>query len=67
MKLRVNGEELALADERPSVQDLLRSMRYDFPLVVVERNGDNVPREERATTLLAEGDSIEVYHLVTGG
>jgi sulfur carrier protein len=35
--------------------------------VAVERNGDVVPRAEHAATALAEGDVLEIVHLVGGG
>jgi thiamine biosynthesis protein ThiS len=35
--------------------------------VVVERNGEPVPRWELAATVLAEGDQLELVRAVAGG
>jgi sulfur carrier protein len=67
MKLQVNGNEVELAAEGASVQELLASMRYSFPLIVVKVNGELVPRERYALTRLEAGDQVDAYHLVSGG
>jgi thiamine biosynthesis protein ThiS len=35
--------------------------------VVVERNRSIVPRDAYGSTLLAEGDALEIVHFVGGG
>lgn len=67
MKLSVNGHEVELAGESASVKEVLASQRYSFPLIVVKVNGTLVPREAYAGSLVKDGDSVEAYHLVSGG
>ncbi len=67
MKLLVNGEEYELAGEEATVQALLDSMRYSFPMVVVKVNDALVPRETYAETAIEDGDLVDAYHLVSGG
>lgn len=64
--LEVNGlrrEE----SEATSVAQLLHALRLDSVRVAVERNGAIVPRPEYGTTILAEGDRLEIVQFVGGG
>jgi thiamine biosynthesis protein ThiS len=67
MKVQVNGNEVELEGETVSVQALLASLRYSFPLIVVRVNGLLVAREAYGSTMLDEGDLVDAYHLVSGG
>ncbi len=53
--------------EGSSVEDLLRQLGLGARIVVVERNGSPVDRAHRATTLLADGDHLELVRAVAGG
>jgi sulfur carrier protein len=50
-----------------TVDDLLRALDLGGKWVLVERNGEPVPRRELATTALAEGDRLELVRAVAGG
>lgn len=66
MRVQVNGETRELA-ERATVKDVLAALGLAEQVVAVERNEVIVPRAEHATTLLAEGDRLEVVQFVGGG
>jgi sulfur carrier protein len=66
MKIEVNGEGRQVADHT-TVAALLQLLGVDGGPVAVERNRQIVPRAEHATTLLAEGDHVEVVQFVGGG
>ncbi len=65
MRLVVNGDAVAAAGT--TVRGLLEQLDLAAGPVAVERNGEVVPRAEHPTTVLAEGDTIEVVHFVGGG
>jgi len=50
-----------------TVTDLLRAMALAGKKVAVERNGEIVPRGAQASTLLADGDRLEIVAAVGGG
>ncbi len=50
-----------------TVDDLLRQLGLGGRWVLVERNGEPVNRRELATTVLAEGDRLELVRAVAGG
>lgn len=66
LKLTVNGEGRDLPGGS-SVADLLAEIGLAARKVAVERNLEIVPRSQYATTLLADGDAIEIVHFIGGG
>ena len=66
MKVVANGEPVELA-EGATVDDLLAALGLGGKWVVVERNREPVARADLATTVLAEGDRIELVRAVAGG
>ena len=66
MKIRVNGEEKEIADGL-NVARLLEELQIRAGRVVVELNRNIVSREAHGSTLLKEGDALEIVHFVGGG
>ena len=66
MLVVANGDEVEVA-EGASVADLLEQLGLGRRLIVVERNGEPVPKRELATTALADGDRLELVRAVAGG
>ena len=66
MRVTANGEALDLPDGA-TVADLLAAMGLAEQWVVVERNGEPVRRDSMSTTLLGEGDRLELVRAVAGG
>jgi sulfur carrier protein len=61
-----NGTAVELADGA-TLDDLLAKLGLGAKWVVVERNGEPVPKRETATTVLADGDRLELVRAVAGG
>lgn len=66
MSVLVNGEPRSCA-RGATVTDLLRQLRFRSEHVAVERNKQLVRRAEHASTVLHEGDHIEVVSFFGGG
>lgn len=66
MHIQLNGERHELPDGQ-SVADLLQRLDLTGRRLAVELNRDIVPRSQHATTVLVEGDQIEVVHAIGGG
>jgi sulfur carrier protein len=66
MQIEVNGERRDVAADS-TVRGLLDALGVGDGPVAVERNRAIIPRAEHATTLLHEGDVLEVVHFVGGG
>jgi sulfur carrier protein len=66
VKVTANGDEVTLRDTS-TIYDLLEHLGLGARWVLVERNGEPVGRDELATTVLVEGDRLELVRAVAGG
>lgn len=66
IKITVNGTAQNHASPLPLGQ-LLAAMHLAGKKIAVERNGEIVPRGAHASTLLADGDRLEIVVAVGGG
>ena len=63
--VKVNGHLLDVAGQ--TVAQLVAAEGYDPQRVAVERNEDIVPKASYASTVLADGDTVEIVSFVGGG
>lgn len=66
MRIQVNGEPRELPDGI-TVVALLQQLGVASGPVAVERNAQIVPRAEHVSTVLRDGDQVEVVQFVGGG
>ncbi|MCU0849374.1 MAG: sulfur carrier protein ThiS [Spirochaetes bacterium] len=65
MKIRLNGREADVTAE--NVADLVSAYNLDTGMMVVEKNGSIVHREDYRAAAVSEGDVIEIVRIVGGG
>lgn len=63
--VKINGENLIL--EGKTLAEYLGQTEYDRNRIAVERNGQIVPKADYDTTVLQDGDCLEVVSFVGGG
>ncbi|MDG1899893.1 MAG: sulfur carrier protein ThiS [Phycisphaerales bacterium] len=66
MTITVNGDERVF-QEPQTISELIRDLGLEGRPCAVERNRMVVPKAEHDSTMLAEGDQLEVVTLVGGG
>jgi sulfur carrier protein len=66
IQVTVNGAEHRF-DQPVEVSALLSTLKLVGKKVAVERNGEIVPKSAHASTLLADGDRLEIVVAVGGG
>lgn len=66
MWVKVNGEPTALTDGC-TVAELISQMGLQDRRIAVEWNEEIVPRSEHSTTVLVDGDELEIVHAIGGG
>lgn len=64
--VQINGQATALA-AGTTVLDYLTQAGYRTALLAVEKNGEIVPRAQYGSTVLEDGDTVEVVQFVGGG
>ena len=65
MQIFLNGE--ARVTEAASIADLVSELGLEGRMIAVERNLEVVPRSIYSQAVLAEGDRIEIVHMIGGG
>ncbi|ACM19946.1 thiamin biosynthesis sulfur carrier protein [Geotalea daltonii FRC-32] len=65
MEITVNGEKTAI--DAMSVLSFLQKIEIDPKRVAVELNLDILPKADYGTTMLKDGDQMEIVHFVGGG
>lgn len=66
MRITLNGEPKEIGAAM-SVAELLKSLDLEPKKVAVERNLEIVRRSDYGAALLAEGDRLEIVHIIGGG
>lgn len=66
LALTVNGERTRYAAPL-SIVALLDALGLDCRKIAVERNQAIVPRSRHVTTMLEDGDQLEIVHFIGGG
>lgn len=64
--IEVNGECHEGFDGR-SVSELLVELGYRAAYIAVEMNGDIIKKDNYASVVLSDGDSLEIVNFVGGG
>ncbi len=66
MQLTINGD-VREVDGAVTVGEFLASRSLAARMVVVEQNGEIVPRDKYDQTPLADGDILEIVQMMAGG
>ncbi|MBD8497455.1 sulfur carrier protein ThiS [Paenibacillus arenosi] len=67
MKLIINGDSIDFSEEQNHIYQLLCHLQMEQRIVIVELNGNIIAKQAYETTLLSDGDRIEIVHFVGGG
>ena len=65
MHIFLNGEERST--DAASISELLVELGMEGRMIAIECNMEVVPKSTYATAALAEGDRIEIVHMIGGG
>lgn len=63
--VKINGDEKNVVGK--TIAEYLTESGYDTKRVAVELNGDILPKAQYDSTVLRDGDSVEVVSFVGGG
>lgn len=66
MSIIVNGRKTDWI-EHETVKQLLKRIKYTFPLVVVKINDNLILRSNYEKTIIPDKSKIDVIHMISGG
>jgi len=66
MSIEVNGKNIDWI-ENETVKELLKRVKYTFPLVVVKINNELIPRNKFNEKIVPDNSKIAVIHMISGG
>lgn len=64
--IQVNGRDVDFV-KGETVKELLRRVKYTFPLVVVKINDKLIPRNTFSDVIVPDDAKISVIHMISGG
>jgi sulfur carrier protein len=67
MSVFVNGKEIVISTGKNTILSLIESYELNPKLVIVERNKEIIEKDNYESTILKQGDHIEIVHFVGGG
>lgn len=67
MQLLINGHTLTVPAEVQNIAELLAHLQLNAELAIVELNAIILQAEARDSTILTDGDRIEIVQFVGGG
>ena len=66
MSIEVNGKNVDWI-KNESIQDLLKRVKYTFPLVIVKIDEKVIPRSDFLIVKVPNNSKIAVIHMISGG
>jgi sulfur carrier protein len=67
MKIILNNREEELTGERMTITRMLELKKFTFRMRIIRVNGKLIPRDEYDSTMVNNGDNIEMIYLMSGG
>jgi len=53
--------------ENETINQLLKRMKYSFPLIIVKINNKIIPRKKYSEVKIPDNSKIDVIHMISGG
>ena len=66
MSIEVNSIKVEWI-EKETIKQLLKRVKYTFPLVVVKINNEVIPRKDFSKVIVLDNSKIDVIHMISGG
>jgi sulfur carrier protein len=67
MKIILNNRKEEFAEETISVTGMIELKKFSFRMRIIKINGSLIPKEKYDTTIIHEGDNVQMLYLMSGG
>ena len=49
-----------------TIEKIIEIKNFTFPKIIVKVNGEHIEKEDYATTVINDGDNVQIIHLLAG-
>jgi sulfur carrier protein len=67
MKIILNNREDELEGDTLSVSEMLVQKKFSYRMRIIKINGNLISKEKYDTTIINEGDDVQMIYLMSGG
>jgi thiamine biosynthesis protein ThiS len=67
MKIILNNREEEFDRESMSVSEMLDLKKFSFRMRIVKINGELISKDKYGSTIILDGDNIQMFYLMSGG
>lgn len=67
MKILLNNREEEFDREAMTVSEMLDLKKFSFRMRIVKKNGELISRDKYGSTIIQDGDNIQMFYLMSGG
>lgn len=67
MNILLNNRKETIDKEHITLAELIILKNFTFRLLVTKLNGKLIKKDQRAETIISDGDDVTVLHMISGG
>jgi len=67
MKIILNNREEEFPKETMSVSEMLLMKKFSFRMRIIKINSILIPKEKYDSTIICDGDNVQMLYLMSGG
>jgi thiamine biosynthesis protein ThiS len=67
MRILLNNREEEFANETISISEMLEVKKFSFKMRIIKINGVLISRDKYDSTIIRDGDNVQLLYLMSGG
>ncbi|HPJ83062.1 MAG: sulfur carrier protein ThiS [Bacteroidales bacterium] len=67
MTITLNNRKETFRGGPMTIDRIMEEKSFHFKMLIVKLNGNLIPKEAFSSTLVNEGDRLDIIHLISGG
>jgi sulfur carrier protein len=67
MKIILNNREEEFAGETLMISEMLEIKKFSYKMRIIKINGLLIPRDKYESTIIHDGDKVQMIYLMSGG
>jgi sulfur carrier protein len=67
MRILLNNREEVFEKETITVMEMIVLKKFSFKMRIIKINGSFIPKENYNTTVIRDGDNVQMLYLMSGG